>query len=112
MANSVCQSCGACCATYRITLPRVDLDSSADGWVPAILTQPYTATTACMREHPDHPGRCIALAGEVGSEVHCTIYVQRPAACRDFAPLSAIGSGDEACDDARRRYGLMPLGSL
>jgi len=80
--------------------------------VPTTLTQPYTPTTACMRERPDHPGRCIALAGEVGQAVSCTIYANRPSACRDFAPLSAIGFGDEACDEARRHYGLPPLGSL
>ena len=112
MADSVCQRCGACCATYRITLPRVDLDTHPHGWVPAALTTPYTPTTACMREHPDHPGRCIALTGEIGQQVHCTIYEQRPAACRDFAPLAALGSGDDACDDARRHCGLRPLGSL
>jgi len=108
---SACQRCGACCVSYRITLPRCELDS-AGGTVPAPLTEPYTPTTACMREHPDHPRRCIALEGDVGIAVRCTIYEMRPAACRDFAPLSAIGLGDEACDDARRRVGLAPLDGL
>lgn len=112
MAESVCCNCGACCVTYRITLPRIELDSAPGGWVPTDLTTPYTATTACMREHPDHPGRCIALAGQVGHEVSCTIYERRPGACRDFAPLSAIAIGDDACDEARRRCGLTPLASL
>lgn len=112
MSTPVCQSCGACCVTYRVTLPRADLDSHPRGWVPAHLTQPYTPTTACMRETPEHPGRCIALSGDIGNMVNCAIYDQRPAACRDFAPLSAIGLGDDACDDARRRCGLAPLGSL
>ncbi|MFN3884246.1 MAG: YkgJ family cysteine cluster protein [Rhodocyclaceae bacterium] len=109
---SVCCRCGACCATYRITLPRADLASHPSGWVPDEMTEPYTPTTACMRENPDVPGRCIALAGEVGASVRCTIYERRPAACRDFAPLSALGIGDEACDEARRRRGLRPLGEL
>jgi Fe-S-cluster containining protein len=109
---SVCQTCGACCATFRITLPRVELDNAAGGWVPAALTEPYTPTTACMREHAEHPGRCIALAGAPGESVRCTIYAQRPGACRDFAPLSLFGQGDEACDAARRRHGLRPLGTL
>lgn len=112
MAESVCCSCGACCVTYRITLPRIELASAPDGWVPVDLTLPYTATTACMREHPEQPGRCIALAGKVGHAVSCTIYPQRPSACREFAPLSVIGIGDEACDEARRHCGLVPLGSL
>lgn len=106
-----CRSCGACCATYRVTMPRIELESRG-GQVPDALTDPYTPTTACMREHPEHPRRCIALDGTIGVAVFCTIYERRPAACRDFAPLAAIGIGDEACDDARRRYGLQPLSQL
>jgi Fe-S-cluster containining protein len=109
---SVCCSCGACCATYRITLPRVELDNVAGGWVPVALTEPYTATAACMREHPEVPGRCLALEGIIGVTVNCTIYPQRPSACSEFAPLSAIGYGDDACDEARRRHGLPPLGGI
>lgn len=107
-----CQSCGACCITFRITLPRIELDSVPGGRVPVALTEPYTATTACMREHPDMPGRCIALEGVVGVRVSCTIYAHRPAACSEFAPLSALGIGDDACNEARRRQGLPPLGGL
>jgi hypothetical protein len=109
---SACQHCGACCATYRVTLPRSDLDSAPDGQVPAAWTEPYTPTTACMREHPDSPGRCLALEGDIGRAVHCAIYAQRPTACRDFAPLATLGMGDDACDEARRRHGLPPLGGL
>ena len=112
MADSVCRSCGACCLTYRITLPRIELDSAPGGWVPAALTQPYTATTACMREHPDTPGRCIALEGTVGVTVECTIYEKRPSACSEFAPMSALGLGDAACYEARRRHGLAPLRAI
>jgi uncharacterized protein len=111
-APGYCTACGACCVNYRITLPRIELDSAPGGRVPAHLTEPYTATTACMREHPDIPGRCIALAGEVGIAVNCTIYPQRPSACSEFAPLSAIGRGDEACDEARRRHNLPPLSCI
>ena len=109
---SVCCRCGACCATYRITLPRADLANRPGGWVPVELTECYTPTTACMRDNPDTPGRCIALEGMIGENVRCTIYAQRPAACRDFAPLSALGMGDESCDEARRRHGLTPLGEI
>jgi uncharacterized protein len=112
VADSVCLSCGACCVTFRITLPRLELDNQPGGWVPTALTTPYTATTACLREHEDIPGRCIALAGTVGSAVSCTIYAQRPSACKEFAPLSALGQGDDACDEARRHCGLPPLGGI
>jgi uncharacterized protein len=109
---AACRSCGACCVSFRITLPRIELDSMPGGQVPTGLTEPYTPTTACMREHPDIPGRCIALEGVVGQEVRCTIYARRPAACSEFAPLAAIGLGDEACNDARRKQGLPPLAGL
>lgn len=109
---TACQSCGACCVSFRNTLPRFELDNMPGGRVPTGLTEPYTPTTACMREHPDIPGRCIALEGTVGQSVRCIIYAQRPAACSEFAPLAAIGLGDEACNDACRKQGLPPLGRL
>ena len=58
----------------------------------------------------DGPPRCIALEGEIGSAVRCTIYDRRPGPCRDFAPYAALNIGDEACARARRRHGLAPLG--
>ncbi len=108
MASSPCRSCGACCASLRVTLPLCELDSRG-GSTPAELTTPYTATTACMREAPGAPGRCIALVGAIGQEVRCAIYPKRPAACREFAPLALLGIGDESCNAARRRHGLPPL---
>ena len=110
-AFPVCRSCGACCASLRVTLPRCELESHG-GEVPDALTETYTPTTACMREHPEIPGRCIALEGKVGLAVNCSIYARRPAACREFAPLAILGHGDEACNEARRRCGLPPLGGL
>jgi len=107
-----CLSCGACCVSFRITLPRCELDSAPGGQVPTTLTTPYTATTACMREHPDIPGRCIALEGDVGTAVRCSIYARRPEACREFAPLTLFGHGDAACNEARRHCGLAPLDEL
>jgi len=111
MAASPCQTCGACCAAYRVTLPLCELDVRG-GTVPVALTTPYTRTAACMREAPEAPGRCIALEGVVGAQTRCTIYERRPEACREFAPLALIGIGDESCDAARRRHGLPSLGGL
>ena len=111
-AFAACRACGACCATFRITLPRCELDTAPGGHVPAELTEPYTPTTAAMREHPEIPHRCIALEGSVGQSVHCMIYAKRPTACSEFAPLAALGIGDEACNAARRRQGLPPLGTI
>lgn len=104
-----CLSCGACCAAFRVDFHCADLASTPGGCVPVALTLPLTATLVRMRGTDDAPPRCIALEGEVGQSVRCTIYEQRPGPCRDFAPYAPLGIGDDACDRARRRYGLPPL---
>jgi Fe-S-cluster containining protein len=109
---SPCQRCGACCATYRVSLHHDEIDDRPGGWVPARLTETFTAGTASMRGTSAQPARCVALWGTIGESVSCVIYECRPSACREFAPLAAIGRGDEACDDARRRHGLPPLDGL
>ncbi len=102
-----CESCGACCASLRVTLPWEEVDAGGTGsGVPEALVEPY-ANVAAMRT--DHAGRCVALRGAVGGAVRCVIYDRRPAACRDFAPLATLGRGDAACDAARRRHGLAAL---
>jgi len=104
-----CQSCGACCATYRVSFHSGETDEFPGGQVPTGLTETVTATTACMRGTAAQPPRCIALRGKVGEAAACAIYEYRPSACREFAPLAALGRGDEACTDARRRHGLPAL---
>jgi len=106
---SPCQSCGACCATYRVSFPSFELDDVPDGSVPGALVEPCGANLVCMRGTGAAPARCVALRGIIGESVSCAIYEFRPSACRDFAPLSAIGRGNEACNDARRRHGLPRL---
>ena len=77
--------------------------------MPDALTLPLTATLVRMRGTDDAPPRCVALAGEIGIAVSCSIYAERPGPCRDFAPYAPLGIGDDACDRARRRHGLSPL---
>lgn len=101
-----CQSCGACCATLRITFPAAEL-AARGGCVPDALAEPY-GNAMCMRTTA--AGACIALRGTPGQVMACSIYEWRPQACRDFAPLAAVGRSDAACDEARRRRGLAPLG--
>lgn len=87
-----------------------DLENHSGGGVPVALTFPVTATLVRMRGTDDGPPRCVALEGEIGSAVRCSIYDRRPGPCRDFAPYAALNIGDEACARARRRHGLAPLG--
>ena len=98
-----CLSCGACCASFRVDFHVSDLDSQPGGCVPVALTLPVTATLYRMRGTDDGPPRCIALAGDIGGEVHCTIYDRRPGPCRDFAPYAALGIGDHLDDPRQHR---------
>lgn len=106
---NVCQYCGACCATLRVSFPSDELDDHAGGCVPQRLTEAY-GNVVTMRTTAD--GCCVALRGVVGVSACCAIYELRPSTCREFAPLASLGRGDDACDEARRRRGLRPLGHV
>lgn len=101
-----CRCCGACCAAYRVDF---HVSESGDDGVPAELCMTVTTKLRRMRGTDDAPPRCIALTGEVGREVSCSIYARRPSPCRDFAPYAALGVGEPACDRARARHGLAHL---
>jgi len=45
--------------------------------------------------------RCVALTGKVGCAVGCSIYNDRPAACRSFVPGSTL------CREARKAAGII-----
>ena len=106
--DSPCTRCGACCATYRVSFHCGELDDMPGGAVPAGLADRVTPVMACMRGTERQPPRCVALRGTVGQTVACAIYEFRPSPCRDFAPLAAVGQGDDACNDASRRHPAGP----
>jgi Fe-S-cluster containining protein len=99
---SACQTCGACCAAYRVQFAVYELDE-AGGSVPAALTEPVNGSTCRMRGTGEVPIRCVALSGTVGTTVGCTIYHQRPAPCHE------LSEGSYACHKARARHGLPAL---
>jgi len=107
--TGICTSCGACCATYRVSFFRRELDSEPGGRVPADLTEAIDDGGVRMRGTDDRPPRCVALRGTVGVDARCAIYLLRPSPCRAFAPEASSGRGDPACGEARRRHGLPPL---
>lgn len=78
--------------------------------VPAELTVPVTPHLSAMKgTHLEVDSRCVALEGDVGKKVGCTIYEKRPGACREFQASFENGERDERCDKARAAKGLRPL---
>jgi Fe-S-cluster containining protein len=55
------------------------------------------------------PTRCVALVGDVGSTVQCSVYDQRSSTCREFDASWANGEANVDCDAARAAFGLPAL---
>ncbi|GHD58307.1 zinc/iron-chelating domain-containing protein [Jeongeupia chitinilytica] len=102
--SSACQTCGACCASFRVSFYWGETDACPGGTVPAELTTPINPWRVAMRGTETAPVHCIALQGEVGISVGCGIYTRRSSTCHEFT------EGDERCNDARARHGLPALG--
>lgn len=103
---NICQSCGACCAAFRVDFHPAELAGGAFAWesgVPREMTVPVTHHQVRMAGTDASPPRCVALAGEIGREVACTLYDSRPSPCREF------DTQHDACNRARQRHGLPPL---
>lgn len=109
-ALSVCERCGACCASYRVDFHPSELarDKESAG-VPTEMAMVLTPKLMRMKGTDDSAPRCIALCGVVGEQVGCTIYADRPSPCHEFNPWAALGIADDACDRARKRHGLPPI---
>lgn len=97
---SPCLSCGACCATFRVSFYWAEADQRR---LPVELIEPVNPWLACMRGTWASQPRCHALQGEVGRHVSCAVYEARPEPCRDVQP------GDDHCRKARSKHGLPPL---
>ena len=77
-----CLSCGACCATFRVSMHWSEADPALGGAVPAALTERLDAHQVCMRGTWEPAPRCVALDAVIGQYSRCTIHPQRPGACR------------------------------
>src|SRR5882762_5902807 len=95
--STLCQSCGACCATSA-DWPRFSLErDEALARIPEALVDDSQGKMRCDGD------RCAALAGKVGVATACSIYAARPYVCRACQP------GDPECNTARARYGFAAL---
>ena len=85
-----CQKCGACCS-HKWSWPVLRRDRADAAGIPAAM------------QRTDYPllrtvgNRCVGLVGTVGADVGCSIYGERPQACRKFVAGSAL------CLEARER---------
>jgi Fe-S-cluster containining protein len=104
-----CLRCGACCAYSRASFYWGEADDTTPNGVPVDLTDDLTAFRSVMIGTNGKEPRCVALHGEIGKDVFCTIYDRRPSVCRSFAPSYAEGEPNPDCDKARRAHGLVPL---
>lgn len=101
-----CLECGACCAYYRVSFYWAEGNDAAPGGVPVELTEPLNAVLRAMRGTNQTKPCCKALYGDIGRQVYCTVYAQRPSPCREFMPAWRDGQPNERCDRARRQWGL------
>jgi hypothetical protein len=104
-----CQSCGACCASFRVAFHWSESAPELGGGTPAALTARLDAHRVAMRGTFAEPIRCIALAGLPGRATACTIYASRPSPCRELQASWEHGVHVPQCDRARARHGLAPL---
>ena len=106
MSGTLCMACGACCAHFRVSFYWGEADDAPGGQVPAALTEQTHAHLRCMKGTGENPVRCVALIGEVGKQVACTIYGLRPTPCREFNVFEQDGTPNERCLGLRRQLGL------
>lgn len=101
-----CLSCGACCAAFRVDFHLSELAGGTFAWdtgVPIDMTVTVTPNLRRMIGTDTAEPRCIALTGNIGHNVCCSIHPQRPSPCREF------DTHHDACTRARQKHGLPPL---
>ncbi|MFU2316980.1 YkgJ family cysteine cluster protein [Rahnella sp. PCH160] len=106
--NNPCMTCGACCAYFRVSFYWAESEE-AGGVVAQALTEQVTPFLSCMKGTNSKTPRCVALEGEVGQSVSCSVYLNRPTPCHEFDQSGLNGVGNPACDRARGHFGLPPL---
>lgn len=104
-----CLSCGACCATFRVSLHWSEAEPALGGRVPSALTEPVRVHELAMRGTSQAQPRCIALDADIGRRSRCTIHAQRPSTCAAVAASWESGEASAQCDRARGAHGLPVL---
>ncbi|HEX5636411.1 MAG TPA: YkgJ family cysteine cluster protein [Gammaproteobacteria bacterium] len=108
-ASNPCITCGACCAYFRASFHWSESEPSLGGTVPPELTEKLNDHRAVMLGTNCAKPRCIALQGEIGTDVRCSIHPQRSSVCREFPFSGENNQPHDRCDKARAAHGLPPL---
>lgn len=98
IAQDACTSCGACCAFFRVSFYWAEGEA-----IPEQMVESLTPVYSCMVGTNQKQPRCVALSGEIGQQVACTIYPQRSSSCKE------VQAGDSQCAKARSAHGLIPF---
>jgi len=109
-----CQICGACCCNSNENraekyLDYVEVPKRSRLAGQRSLVRKLTVVNAAGERHMKlvtKDQRCIALEGELGVNVACTIYELRPPACRKVEP------GSEECLRDRIERGIDSVPAL
>lgn len=99
-----CVTCGACCAFLSCVAVKPTDSTPADFvWEITNETRDGGAITVdrFMRRTGDEFA-CVALDGQLGEQVGCRIYPERPQVCREFE------AGSDKCRALRRAYQIEP----
>jgi Fe-S-cluster containining protein len=80
-----------------------ETDAHPLGTVPVRMTRKVNETYVCMQGTEIKPVRCVALQGEVGQAVGCSIYALRSSTCREFE------AGSTVCNETRAKIGLAAI---
>lgn len=104
-----CLTCGACCASFRVSLYWAETDPVSGVGVPPELVEQVSPFLCAMIGTNSAQPRCVALQGVVGNQVSCLIYNFRPTACREFAISGQNNQSYDLCEQARKNWGLRPL---
>ena len=110
MPPNPCLLCGACCAAYRVDFHPAELVGGEFAWgdgdikgVPSEMTVRLLPNLVRMLGTDVTEPRCIALRGQIGVSVSCSIHPERPSPCREFDTCH------DACAKARAKHHLPPL---
>ena len=109
MDYNPCLSCGACCALFRASFYWSESSDFTPGGVPTELTLKVNDFLIAMKGTDRVPPRCVALIGEIGENVYCSIYPQRSSVCREFDFAWQNNRPNPRCGQARLAWGIKPL---